>query len=296
MNDFYLTLPSNNTSAEDNQTNRFVTRLPQKLQLNGKWEVALVEIQYPYSWNNIYGRRGNQLADNWIDITFHNDFLVTLFVPPGYYGNIHELLAAIEYGKEKASESLVEGLKQNAKHAALTADKDPKTNKVTKPELKFRLLERHVKDIKFGFWLGFDETLKRVRCTKLPSKIKNVELSKRMQYMLGFENADIYDDKKTAKYIPDLHGSFYALHIYCNLVEPQIIGNSLAPLLRCVHVEGNHGDIVEKMFNSPHYIPVLPTEIETVDIDVKDDRDQYVPFDFGKTVVKLHFRKRRGLF
>ena len=114
--------------------------------------------------------------------------------------------------------------------------------------------------------------------------------------MLGFENANLYNNKEIAKYIPDLRGGFYSLHVYCSVVEPQIIGQVLAPLLRCVHVDGNHGDIVEKLFNSPHYVPVLPTEIDYLQIDIKDDRNQFVPFDFGKTVVKLHFRKKRGLF
>ena len=76
MNDFYLTLPSN-TIGENNSTSSFSVRLPQKLNLVGKWEVALVEIQYPYSWNNIYGPGLDQVADNWIDITFSNNFLAS---------------------------------------------------------------------------------------------------------------------------------------------------------------------------------------------------------------------------
>jgi len=69
----------------------------------------------------------------------------------------------------------------------------------------------------------------------------------------------------------------------------------LVPLLCNVHVHGNHGDIIEKMFDTPHYVPVLANEVDRVQIEIKDDRNQLVPFDFGKVVVKLHFRKTKRL-
>ena len=277
MTDFYLTLPSN--SNVSNSTCKFSTRLPRKIELKGSWEVALVEIQYPYSWNNIFGQQGNEAGDNWLDVVFHNNFIATIFVPPGYYGTIHELLDAIEYGKARASESLLNRLKQE--------EAPPKEKNDYEP------LPKHIKAVKRGFHLTYDETLKRVRLKRFPKRVKHIELSRRLQYMLGFEDSGLFKDKDVARYTPDLRGGFYSLHVYCDLVEPQIVGDSLVPLLRCVHVEGNHGDIVEKMFESPHYIPVLPSEISQVSVEIKDDRNQFVPFDFGKVVVKLHFKKKR---
>ncbi len=54
MSDFYLTLPSN-TNEPGNGTNEFCVRLPHSIELNGYWEVALVEIFYPNSWANLQG-------------------------------------------------------------------------------------------------------------------------------------------------------------------------------------------------------------------------------------------------
>lgn len=110
MNDFYLTLPSN--TAPENKTSTFTVRLPTKLELQGKWEVALSEIQYPHSWNNIHGSTKSGLVDNSIEVTFKNNLTVSVFVPGGYYGTIHELLAAIAYGKEYASKSIQKSVKQ----------------------------------------------------------------------------------------------------------------------------------------------------------------------------------------
>ena len=52
---FYLTFPSNSSIAffPDNTLTHYVTHLPKPIDLDGKWEVGLVEIQYPHTWYNV---------------------------------------------------------------------------------------------------------------------------------------------------------------------------------------------------------------------------------------------------
>lgn len=290
MNDFYLTLPSN--TEPENKTGNFSVLLPTKLQLRGKWEVALVEIQYPYSWNNISSNpkldkmkwidkvlhyRDGMDSENWLDVTFENGFMAKVFVPPGHYGNIRELLTAIEYGKEQTSLEI------------------ENTLKTTEMPKKYTLLPIHIDHIKYGFSLHFEQTIKRVICKFWDNKVKHIGLSPSLRYMLGFEQLDIIGERNIAKYHPDIRVGFYSLFIYCSLVEPQIVGNVTAPLLRSVHIHGTYGDIVEKLYQTPHYVPVMAKDIDRIEIDIKDDNNQSVPFQFGKTVVKLHFRKKRSL-
>ncbi len=278
MKDFYVTLTSNTISEKKgNTTSRFSVYLPTKLNLQGVWEVALVEIQYPHSWKNIFGRRDHGFADNWINVIFANHQTGTIYVPTGYYDTIFDLLAAIEYGKERYIDKEIE------KHSEKIRNED------------FDDVEEafHTDEIKTGFIIKFDQTLQRVICNRDPEKIKSLEFSNKLQYMLGFENAGIYEETETAKYIHDLRGGFYSLFVYCSLVEPQIVGDVTAPLLRNVHIEGRHGEIVEKIFTTPHYVPVNSKEVDRIEIDIKDDNNQSVPFQFGKTVVKLHFRKKK---
>ena len=52
------------------------------------------------------------MADNWIDITFENGYAATIFVPIGHYSTIHELLSAIQYGKNLLVTSLEKTLEQ----------------------------------------------------------------------------------------------------------------------------------------------------------------------------------------
>ena len=49
---FYITLPSNGKQFEDNTINNFRVRLPQRLNLEGLWDVALIEAIYPHTWLN----------------------------------------------------------------------------------------------------------------------------------------------------------------------------------------------------------------------------------------------------
>ena len=51
---FYLTLPSNTTTTfVNNKPQSYRVQLAKPISLEGKWEVALTEIQYPHNWTNI---------------------------------------------------------------------------------------------------------------------------------------------------------------------------------------------------------------------------------------------------
>ena len=148
-----------------------------------------------------------------------------------------------------------------------------------------------------GIQFSFNETLYRVNIELDTKKIDYVELSPHLavvlRYNSGLESVILDKSQNQAKYQPGLTGGFYAMYVYCNIVENQIVGNYRVPLLRSVHVEGNHGDIRDKIFHSPHYVPVVAREIDLIEIDIKGDNDQSIEFVSGKVVVKLHFRKKR---
>ena len=128
-------------------------------------------------------------------------------------------------------------------------------------------------------------------------QIQAVYLTRHLQYMLGFgETLQTFAEAKTvAQYPPDMRAGFSNMFIYCSIVEPQIVGDSMEPLLRIVPVEGRFGDIVERVYNNPHYVGCLSKSIGSISISIKDDRNQLVPYQFGKVLVNLHFRKKRLL-
>ena len=55
----------------------------------------------------------------------------------------------------------------------------------------------------------------------------------------------------------DIKTKFQTLYIYCNIIEAQIVGNTLALLLRIIDIQGGFKDIVHRTFDNPHYVPIL---------------------------------------
>ena len=64
-----------------------------------------------------------------------------------------------------------------------------------------------------------------------------------------------------------------------------------APLLRVVDAVGNFGDTIHRLYMTPQYVPVSKKEFNTVEIDIRDDTGRAVPFEFGKVITTLHFRR-----
>ena len=97
--------------------------------------------------------------------------------------------------------------------------------------------------------------------------------------------------------IVDLRRGFESLYVYSSIVEPRIVGDKIAPLLRIVPITGRHGEMVAARFDHVQYMPVLSREFEAVEIEIRDDTGRPVPFERGKVTVTLHLRRRRtGLF
>ena len=99
--------------------------------------------------------------------------------------------------------------------------------------------------------------------------------------------------------IVDLRRGFESLYVYSGIVEPRIVGDKIAPLLRIVPITGRHGEMVTASFDHVQYIPVLSREFGTIETEIRDDTGRLVPFERGKVTVTMHFQRRRhrsGLF
>ena len=122
--------------------------------------------------------------------------------------------------------------------------------------------------------------------------ITSVRLSDHLAYMLGFEQNLLTAERNEARYTPDLHGSVHSLYIYApKLVEPSIVGDTWAPLLRIVKVGGAQGEYVEDVFHSPHYHQVLEKQINEISVEIRTSSGRLVPFNWGDCTLVLHFKK-----
>jgi hypothetical protein len=94
-----------------------------------------------------------------------------------------------------------------------------------------------------------------------------------------------------AKQPPDMLMGMYHIFIYCDIVEPQVVGDCLAPLLRMVNISGKEGEAVTQTFR-PYYLPLSRLEFDTIDILLCNEFGEEIQFDKGQTTLTLHFRKR----
>jgi len=88
----------------------------------------------------------------------------------------------------------------------------------------------------------------------------------------------------------DVHRGFNSMYVYCDLLEHVPVGDTRAPLLRIVNVCGNSGESINRNYDKPQYVPLQKKNFESLEIDIRTDAGNPVPFEFGKVVVTLHFR------
>ena len=112
-------------------------------------------------------------------------------------------------------------------------------------------------------------------------------------YVLGFSPKEVISQTSIAEREADLDHGFHDLYVYCDIIQPQYVGDALVPLLRIVLVEGKDGQRISKSFLRPQYVPVSRKQFESIEVNIKRDTGETVPFEFGRVMLTLHFRQSR---
>ncbi|GFT89916.1 uncharacterized protein TNCV_1666321 [Trichonephila clavipes] len=61
---------------------------------------------------------------------------------------------------------------------------------------------------------------------------------------------------------------FPFIYVYCDLVEPQIVGDIQSPLLKVVKVEGKD-EVVNSHYTRPHYVPVIRQHFQPIELNLR---------------------------
>ena len=84
------------------------------------------------------------------------------------------------------------------------------------------------------------------------------------------------------------------LFLYCDVCEPYITRDVKSFLLRIVPVDARNRDFgfYQALHFSPaHYISLRRSNLQTIEIDIKDQMGKRIPFEFGTLTVTLHFKR-----
>lgn len=249
---FYVTLPSNSSLDifPQNTISEYVTQLCQPIELEGEWEVGLVECQYPRSINNVTKKQNRLYYKASKTAPFY-----PLEMQVGFYSSINNFIRAIN-----------DKLKNH----------DPQA----------------LSKVKFSY----NKTSGRVKIT-ISNDTGGVSFDDDIAAILGFEVPfqRVITTTTTSLRAADIHGGIYSLYIYCNIIQPQFVGDTQVQLLKIVPIEGEHGQVVTKTYQNPQYIPLLQRQFNTIEINIKDSTGKFIQFESGHSSVLLHLKRSSNL-
>ena len=84
------------------------------------------------------------------------------------------------------------------------------------------------------------------------------------------------------------------IFLYSNIIDYQFIGSEMAQLLRVISVNRLPlNKLVDIIYDSPHYVPVLDNKIQSIRMFLRDSQGDPIRFTDtnSKVIYKLHFRK-----
>ncbi len=133
--------------------------------------------------------------------------------------------------------------------------------------------------------------------------IRGFDMSPRLAEILGWQDYDVTKEDccgyngytfigNTPK--PLLEPIVTSLFVYCDILEHIPVGDTLAPLLRCVNIEGEPGKRIGTRYAFPMYIPVQKKVFDSVEINIMTETGDPAPFIDGPSTVTLHFRRTRN--
>ena len=134
------------------------------------------------------------------------------------------------------------------------------------------------------------------KVTVVVSSGYKVVLTRAQAIILGFLNVDDDEELKeisateTGEHQANLHRKT-SIFIYCDIVEPQIVGDKMIPLLGIAPSESS-GKIYEKIYTGENirYIPVQTKSFQNIKIHLRSSTYEPMPFEHGRASVTLHLR------
>ena len=320
----YVVLPSNSSLEyyPSNTLANYKVKLAKPLELDGKYEVALVEIIYPHRKLSVEPDEAYMLV-----VTRKKNSTTAVeeevSSPASSGGKSPKKRKKRELGDGQPKNTTIGRIKTNDIREEIRKRKDEKKklnerrrqkggpleetpgssfytnyNTYTLPSGSYdtilylaQQLNSLTPNVTFSIIEGTNKFL-----VELGEYVERVEFSGRMGHLLGFskeygKHSLTFD--QDAQYYPHLEGNAHSLYIYSSIVDHQIVGDTVAPLLRVVCPDAAMlGQTVSEKYIKPYYLPVNSNYIDTIDIQIRTTTGHFFPFLSGNPVVaSLHFRR-----
>ena len=314
---FYVNLSSSRSKDvfPNNRPNSFKNQLPRELKLDGDWEVGLTEVTYPSSLNSfdkpirlefiVYRLdNGGQIKPTVFLDSIHGTirkFSIPLqYNIPNLETNFHEVYQGLLFIRsidtfvivipagsytiptfvESFQNLLAAEIAKLIPHKYIRTRNDPTFPLGNLFNFSYLpLANRFHSKLVFPFLdvVYFKED-NAARVFGLPPVLDNAFRLEKVSEEFIFPHA------------PSLR-STNRLYCYSDIMDYELVGDALVPLLRGIEVSGEHGEIVHIAFDKPYYKRVSRSIIPSIEIQINSETGEEVNFTSGQVDCTLHFRR-----
>lgn len=203
-----------------------------------------------------------------------------------------------EFLDEQNAHPNLEDLYRTRLHALIATELDEETRTVLEAtrDLGLETWIHAYRKVRIGCRFDFDVERQRFRVEMNPKIIERLVLSDQLSYILGLNTGELMATEKgqaiEARFQPDMRGGISSFYVYTpGLIEPVIVGDVTAPLLRAVNIRGGPDEIVEEQFIAIQYHKLLVKELSEVFVEIRTASGTLMPFQYGTCHLTLHFKK-----
>jgi hypothetical protein len=119
-----------------------------------------------------------------------------------------------------------------------------------------------------------------------------ITFSPTLTHMLGLVERVHGPGEHYGEYVVDIDRGFHAMYVYCSIIKNCIVGDITAQLLKVVPKQGKHGEVVSLSFNNIQFHEIECSSVNEVTMHITMDNGDNVPFERGKCVATLAYRKK----
>jgi hypothetical protein len=283
---FQITLISNSDRSlelyPDNTVAKFRTKLFNEITLHGPHEIAITEFQCPVSFRNI---DSNEYDVCMLDTTINT-------IPRDR--NAKTATVTIRDNDTNPEDMQIQSVTSQRAQGWAIVRTIPPGYYASAKEVANVINDMDICQKKLAM---FYDSLSRRVGVSMNAKGMQFFFSPKLYKMLGYKPDTPYvTANSAAPYPPSMfHTIPTQLFVYCDLVEPQLVGDSKSSLLRVVGMDYeldslNNGKLFTKIYDTPDYLPLLKNSFDTIGIDIRTYEDRPVPFHSGPSMVKVRIR------
>ena len=104
------------------------------------------------------------------------------------------------------------------------------------------------------------------------------------------ETYDIENAEETGTYKANLHRETN-IHVYCDIVQPQIVGDKMTPLVAVVpYRKTTETSETVYVAENIRYIPIQTKSFQEINIHLRSSTEEFISFEHRRVIVTLHLK------